>query len=180
MFDVWVVSIRKLASKEEMGENFVLSPEEQLGDERIIIKLEELWGGLLRGGDNCCKEVDWIGLLEEKNAFHLWFVVLHLPLDLNATMMFCTNILQDIKLYIVGSLSKTFSLINDGVSKGVNKHYWEGRVLMIRISKLLRGPKKVHYLVRSNKIDTLKPGLSAYSWKGVSHTNMAMAGSLNV
>ncbi len=32
-------------------------------------------------------------------------------------------ILQDIKLYIVGSQSKTFSLINDGVLKGVNNHY---------------------------------------------------------
>jgi hypothetical protein len=44
MFDVWVASIRRLASKEEMGEKFVLSPEEDLGYERIVIKLEELRG----------------------------------------------------------------------------------------------------------------------------------------
>jgi hypothetical protein len=26
-------------------------------------------GALLRGGDNCCKEVDWISLLKENKAF---------------------------------------------------------------------------------------------------------------
>ncbi len=37
---------------------------------------------------------------------------------------------------------------------------------MVKISKLVRGPKKVHYLTCSGKIDTLKPNPSAYSWKG--------------
>jgi len=37
---------------------------------------------------------------------------------------------------------------------------------VVRISELLRGPKKVHYLICSSKIDTLKFDLSAYSWKG--------------
>ncbi len=40
MFDVWVVSIRRFASKEEMGEKFVLSPKEELGYEIFITKLE--------------------------------------------------------------------------------------------------------------------------------------------
>jgi hypothetical protein len=31
MFDVWVLSIGRFASKEEMGEKFVLSPKEELG-----------------------------------------------------------------------------------------------------------------------------------------------------
>jgi hypothetical protein len=52
------------------------------------------------------------------------------------------------------------------MSKGVNIHYWEGRVLVVKISKVLRGPKKVHYLVCTNKKGTLKLDLSAYSWKG--------------
>jgi hypothetical protein len=52
------------------------------------------------------------------------------------------------------------------VSEGVNNHYWEGKVLMVKISKLLRGPKKVHYLICFDKIDTLKLDLNAYSWKG--------------
>jgi hypothetical protein len=37
---------------------------------------------------------------------------------------------------------------------------------MVKISKLVRDPKKVHYLTCSGKIDTLKPNPSAYSWKG--------------
>jgi len=52
------------------------------------------------------------------------------------------------------------------MSKGVNNHYWESRVLVVKILKLLRGPKKVHYLVCSSKIDILEFDLSAYSWKG--------------
>jgi len=75
-------------------------------------------------------------------------------------------ILQDIKLYIVGSQSRTLNLINVEVSKGMNNHYWEGRISMVRILKLLRGLKKVHYLICSYKINTLKPNPNAYSWKG--------------
>jgi hypothetical protein len=37
---------------------------------------------------------------------------------------------------------------------------------MVKILELLKGPKKVHYLICSGKIDTLKFDLSAYSWKG--------------
>jgi hypothetical protein len=37
---------------------------------------------------------------------------------------------------------------------------------VVKISKLLKGPKKVHYLVCFCKIDTLKFDLGAYSWKG--------------
>jgi len=48
----------------------------------------------------------------------------------------------------------------------MNNHYWEGRISMVKISKLVKGPKKVHYLVCSSKIDTLEPNPSAYSWKG--------------
>jgi hypothetical protein len=50
--------------------------------------------------------------------------------------------------------------------KGTNSHYWEGRILVVRLSKVLRGLKKVHYLVCFSKIDTLEPDPSAYSWKG--------------
>jgi hypothetical protein len=42
MFDVWVVSKGKLASKEEMGEKIVLSLEKEVGYERIITKLEKV------------------------------------------------------------------------------------------------------------------------------------------
>ncbi len=38
--------------------------------------------------------------------------------------------------------------------------------LSISIFELLKGPKKVHYLVCFSKIDTLKLDLSVYSWKG--------------
>jgi hypothetical protein len=69
MYSVWVASAGRFASKEEMGENFVLSPEEKLGYEIIIIKLEEVWGPLLKGGDNRCKEVNWIGLLKNNKVF---------------------------------------------------------------------------------------------------------------
>jgi hypothetical protein len=37
---------------------------------------------------------------------------------------------------------------------------------MVRILELLRGFKKVHYLVCSGKINILEPNLSVYSWKG--------------
>jgi len=58
------------------------------------------------------------------------------------------------------------SFIDDGVSKGVNDHYWEGKLLVVKISKLLKGLKKVHYLICSSNIDTLEPDSNAYSWKG--------------
>jgi hypothetical protein len=47
MFDVWVASVGKFASKKEMGEKFVLSVEKELGYEGIVTKLEKVWGGLL-------------------------------------------------------------------------------------------------------------------------------------
>jgi hypothetical protein len=37
---------------------------------------------------------------------------------------------------------------------------------MVRISKLVRGPKKVHYLVCFDKINILELDINAYSWKG--------------
>jgi hypothetical protein len=49
MFDVWVVCVRKFASKEKMGKKIVLSPKEELGYERIVTKLEQVSRGLLRG-----------------------------------------------------------------------------------------------------------------------------------
>ncbi len=48
----------KIASKKEMGEKFVLSLEKELGYEGIVTKMEEVWGVLLWGADNCCKEGD--------------------------------------------------------------------------------------------------------------------------
>jgi len=44
MFSVWVAFARRFASREEMGEKIVLSPKEELEYERIVIKLEEVWG----------------------------------------------------------------------------------------------------------------------------------------
>ncbi len=67
--NVWVAFEGRFASKEEMGQKFVLSLEEELGYEKNVTKLEEVWGGgLLRRGDNHCKEGDWIGLLEENKV----------------------------------------------------------------------------------------------------------------
>ncbi len=47
----------------------MLSPKKELGYEIIITKLEEVCGGLLKGGDNHCKKGNWIGLLEKNKAF---------------------------------------------------------------------------------------------------------------
>jgi hypothetical protein len=44
MYGVWVASAGKFTSKKEMGKKFMLSLEEELGYEIIIIKLEEVWG----------------------------------------------------------------------------------------------------------------------------------------
>ncbi len=127
MFDVWVASARRFASKEEMGKKIVLFPEEELGYEKIVIKLEKVWGGLLRGGDNHCKEGDWIGLLEENKAWESMVCYASSTFRLE-----CSNdvqhlyIPQDIKLYTMGSQSKTLSFINDGMLEGMNNHYWEG------------------------------------------------------
>ncbi len=103
-----------------MGEKIVLSPKKELGYERIVTKLKKVWGGLLKGWDNRCKEGDWIGLLEENKAF--WSMVCCASSTFRPE---CSNnvqhlyIPQDIKLYLVGSQSRTLSLINDGMSKGV-------------------------------------------------------------
>jgi hypothetical protein len=67
--NVWVAPIGRFASREEMGKKIVLSLEEELGYERIVTKLEEVWGDLLRWGDNYCKKGNWIGLLEENKVF---------------------------------------------------------------------------------------------------------------
>ncbi len=66
----------------------------------------------------------------------------------------------------MGSQSRTLSLINDGMFEGMNNHYWEGKVLLVKILELLKGPKKVHYLICSSKINTLQLDPSAYSWEG--------------
>jgi hypothetical protein len=39
-----VAFARRFASREEMCEKIVLSPKEELEYERIVIKLEEVWG----------------------------------------------------------------------------------------------------------------------------------------
>jgi hypothetical protein len=39
-FDMWVAFTKNFASKEEMGEKFVLSLEEELGYEKIVTNLE--------------------------------------------------------------------------------------------------------------------------------------------
>jgi hypothetical protein len=49
MFDVWVASKGILASKEEMGEKLVFSPKKELGYEKIVTKLEKVWGFIERG-----------------------------------------------------------------------------------------------------------------------------------
>ncbi len=118
-----MASARRFASKEEMGQKIVLSPKEELGYEKIISKLEKVWGGLLRGGDNHCKEGDGIGLLEENKAWESMVCCASSTFRLE-----CSNdvqhlyISQDIKLYIMGSQSKTLSFINE-MSKAVNNHY---------------------------------------------------------
>jgi hypothetical protein len=135
MSNVWVAFVGRFASKKEMGEKFVLYLEGELGYEIIITKLEEVWGSLLRGGSNRYKEGYWIGLLEEKEV--LLFLVCCASSTLRPE---CNNnvqhlyIPQDINLYIVGFQSRTLSLINDGVLEGVNNHYWEGSISVVRIS----------------------------------------------
>jgi hypothetical protein len=53
------------------------------------------------------------------------------------------------------------------VLEGVNNHYWKGKLSMVKISKLLKGLKKVHYLIYSSNIDTLQLDPNAYSWEGM-------------
>jgi hypothetical protein len=117
MSDVWVAFVGIFASKEEMGKKIMLSLEEELGYERIITKLEEAWGGLLKEGDNHCKEGDWFAKKINK---------MFLSMVCHASFTFkleCNNnvqhlyILQNIKLYIVGSQSRTLNFINDGEVK---------------------------------------------------------------
>jgi hypothetical protein len=47
---------KKICIQRGNGLKFVLSPKEELGHERIVTKLKEVWGGLLKGGDNHCKK----------------------------------------------------------------------------------------------------------------------------
>jgi hypothetical protein len=64
-----LASVGIFASKEKMGENFVLSPEMELGYDIIVTKLKKVWRSLLKGGDNHCKKGDWIGLPKKNKAF---------------------------------------------------------------------------------------------------------------
>jgi len=91
MSNVWVASARRFASKEEMGEKFVLTPKEELGYERIITKLEEVWGSLLKGETFVAKKEIKLVCWKRTRHSRLWFVMLHLPLNLNATTMFNTS-----------------------------------------------------------------------------------------
>jgi hypothetical protein len=52
------------------------------------------------------------------------------------------------------------------VLEGVNNYYCEGRVLVVKILKLVKSLKKVHYVICSGKINTLELNPSAYLWKG--------------
>jgi hypothetical protein len=52
------------------------------------------------------------------------------------------------------------------VLEGVNNHYWEGKLSVVKISKLLKGLKKVHYLICSSNIDTLELDPNVYSCEG--------------
>ncbi len=91
MFDVWVVFIGRFASKEETGEKFVLSLEEDLGYERIVGRVV---GGFIERGDNHCKKVNWIGLLEKNKTF--MFMVCHAS---STSRLECNNDVQH--LYIL-------------------------------------------------------------------------------
>jgi len=115
----WIYHYQRSAKK-EMGEKIVLSPRKELGYERIVSKLEKVRGGLLKGGDNHCKEGDWIGLLEKHKAFSSMVCCASSTFrpECNNNVQ-CPYIPQDIKLYVVGSQSRTLSLINDGMLKGV-------------------------------------------------------------
>jgi len=99
-----VASKGRFASKKEMGENLCY-PQKRSWD---MIESLPSWkmcgGGLLKGGDNCCKKGDWISLLEENKAFP--FMVCCVSSTFRHE---CNNnvqhlyIPQDIKLYVVGS-----------------------------------------------------------------------------
>jgi len=69
MSNVWVASTRRFASKEEMGKKIMLSLEEELGYERIVTKLEEVWGGggVFEKGRKLLqkKKLDWFARREQ-------------------------------------------------------------------------------------------------------------------
>ncbi len=59
---MWVDSERRFGFKKEVTKKIDLAPKEELGCQRIVAKMDEVWGGMLKKGDNSYKERDWIGL----------------------------------------------------------------------------------------------------------------------
>jgi hypothetical protein len=76
---------------------------------------------------------------------------------------------HDIKVFMMGVQSKTFFLAR---GKGVDNEsfrMWEGIISLVRISRVVKGPLKMHYLVYYGKVGTLELDLNAYSWKDGKH-----------
>ncbi len=47
-----------------------------------------------------------------------------------------------------------------------DNHSKEGKGAFVRIVEVVKGPKKVHYLVFLNKVGSLEPNPNTYVWKG--------------
>jgi hypothetical protein len=71
-----------------------------------------------------------------------------------------------VKIFTIGSQSKTLTPTEIEGTKMGDNHSREGKVAFVRIVKVVRGPKRVHHLMFLNKIGSLKPKPNTYMWKG--------------
>jgi hypothetical protein len=72
-----------------------------------------------------------------------------------------------VETFIIGSQSaRTLTPIQiNGIEMG-DDHSREGKVALVRIAQVVRGPKKVRYLMFIGKLGSLELDPNTYEWKG--------------
>jgi hypothetical protein len=71
-----------------------------------------------------------------------------------------------VKTFTIGSQSRTLTPIEIEGTEMSDNHSKEGKGAFVRIVEVVKGPKKVHYLVFLNKVGSLEPNPNTYVWKG--------------
>ncbi len=71
-------------------------------------------------------------------------------------------ILQEVKTFTIGSQSRTLTPIEIEGTKMSDNHSKEGKGAFVRIVEVVKGRKKVYYLVFLNKVGSLEPNHNTY------------------
>ncbi len=105
-------------------------------------------GVMLREGTIVARKGIRLACLKKTRPSHLQFVVLHLPSNLHMGRILgsSTSGITSSFTWWVFNQKLCAPVGGRGMSTG-NIRMWEGKTSLIRISKVVRGPKKMHYFI---------------------------------